>query len=613
MQGQPSPPARHRRVRGEHGERHSLVAPLVVELPFLVPHHLHIGGGVDQLRVADLDPGAGCSTLRSVEPFEQRWFRLGRARRRNDHESVIEHVRELLPTGLVGGRTRQPRLDEDVLADHFIDRVRHVAIIAARPSTATARARFVVACSTGSPTAVQDDVMTDDRDLLRHASDLALTYTMQVDARAVAPTPEALSALAAFDEALTAEGLDAKSTIDLLASVGGPATMASTGPNYFGFVNGATLPVALGASMLVNAWDQNTALPVMSPVAASVYDVARRWLVELLGFPSATDVAFVTGATVANATCLAAARDALLTEADWDVQRDGLFGAPPINVVIGQQAHSTLRKSLGLVGLGRERVTIVPADDQGRIRADELPDPATVNGPVLLCAQAGEVNTGAFDPFDDLADWLDQFDHGWMHVDGAFGLWALADPTRAELVAGLTRAHSWAADGHKWLNVTYDCGIAFVRPEDALTRTFRATAGYLPPDSGFEAMHHTPQSSQRPRQVEVWAALRTLGSDGVARLVQQASTCAALIGERLDAAGFEMLNDVVLNQVLVRWVDGPTTERLIAAVQEDGRIWCGPTQWQGSTAMRISVSSWKTTTADAESAADAIIECTRRL
>jgi glutamate/tyrosine decarboxylase-like PLP-dependent enzyme len=437
---------------------------------------------------------------------------------------------------------------------------------------------------------------------------LAIAYTATIDERAVAPTGPALAALALFDEPLPRAGLDATSTLDLLAEVGGPATIASTGRQYFGFVNGATQPVALGASFLVNAWDQNAALPVMSPTSAAVYEVTRRWLVELLGLPDGTDVAFVTGATVANASCLAAARDALLADVGWDVQRDGLFDAPPLNVVIGAHAHSTLRKSLGLVGLGRERVTIVPGDDEGRIISDRLPDPDTFDGPVLLCAQAGEVNTGAFDPFDELADWLAGVDHGWLHVDGAFGLWALADPTRTALVAGLDRADSWATDGHKWLNVTYDCGVAFVRPDGALRRTFSAVAGYLPPESGFEAMHHTPQSSQRARQIEVWAVLRTLGRHGVADLVQLASDCASLIAERLRSAGFDVLNDVVLNQVLVRFVDGPTTEHLIAAIQRDGRIWCGPTQWQGSTAMRISVSSWKTTLDDAERAADVIVE-----
>ena len=451
--------------------------------------------------------------------------------------------------------------------------------------------------------------MASNRELLQRAAELALDYTDAVDNRAVAPTPGAIKALTRFDEDLPQQGLDAAATLELLADVGGPATMASTGRQYYGFVNGATHPVALGAAFLVNAWDQNAALPVMSPISAAVGDVTRRWLVELLGLPEGTEVAFVTGATVANASCLAAARDALLTDVGWDVQRDGLFGAPPINVVIGAQAHSTLRKSLGLTGLGRERVIQVPADDQGRMRADSLPDLDPTDGPILVCAQAGEVNTGAFDPFTPLADWAADR-NAWLHVDGAFGLWALADPSRADLVEGLVRADSLATDGHKWLNVTYDCGIAFVQRPGALRRTFSAVAGYLPPDTGFELMHHTPQSSQRARQIEVWAVLRTLGRDGIAAMVQRASESAALIAERLRSVeGFEILNDVVLNQVLVRYQDGATTEALIERIQQDGRIWCGPTQWQGSTALRISVSSWKTVADTAEQAAEVIIEC----
>jgi glutamate/tyrosine decarboxylase-like PLP-dependent enzyme len=393
-------------------------------------------------------------------------------------------------------------------------------------------------------------------------------------------------------------------TIKLLDAVGGPATVASTGPSYFGFVTGGTHPSALGAAWLADAWDQNAALPAMSPVATQLYKVAREWLVDVLGLPGGTGVAFVTGATVANASSLAAARDALLARQGWDVPNDGLFGAPPVDVVVGERVHSTVSKSLSLVGLGRARVHVVPADDQGRMRAELLPD---LTGPALVCAQAGEVNTGAFDPFDPIADWVAERE-GWLHVDGAFGLWAAADPSRAHLVRGLDRADSWATDGHKWLNVTYDCGIAFVRRTEDLRRTFAASAAYLPPSDVFEPMHHTPQSSQRARQIEVWAVLRTLGRAGVASLVSDACDAAALIAERLGSGGFEVLNDVVLNQVLVRYVDGPTTERLMAALEADGRVWCGATQWAGQTAMRISGSSWKTDRAAAVRAAEAILE-----
>ena len=443
-----------------------------------------------------------------------------------------------------------------------------------------------------------------DRELLQAAADAAVRYASSVDDRAVAPDPEALAALKAFDEPLPPVGLDPGETLRLLDEVGGPATMASTGGRYFGFVIGATHPVALGSAWLQSAWDQNAALPITSPVAAKLHNVVREWLVDLLHLPADTAAVFVTGATMANAVGLAAGRDALLGRLGWDAQADGLFGAPPFDVVIGERAHSTLSKSLGLVGLGRGRVTIVPADEQGRMRADLLPD---LPGPVLVCAQAGEVNTGACDPFDEIADWL-AGRGGWLHVDGAFGLWALADPGRADLVAGLDRADSWATDAHKWLNVTYDNGIAFVREGGDLRRTFAAMAGYLPSDAGFEAMHNTPQSSQRARQVEVWSVLRALGRQGVADLIARNCDAATTIADRLRAGGLTILNDVVLNQVLVRCVDGPTTEALLAEIQADGRIWCGPTQWDGATAMRISVSSWKTGVEEAAAAADVILE-----
>ena len=442
------------------------------------------------------------------------------------------------------------------------------------------------------------------RELLADAAARAVGYAATVDGRRVVPDDEALAGLAGFDEALPEAGTDPADTLRLLDELGSPATVASTGGRYFGFVTGAAHPAALGAAFLTAAWDQNAALPVMSPVATQLHRVVRGWLVDLLGLPGDTGVAFVSGATVANASCLAAARDALLARLGWDGPADGLLGAPAFDVVVGERAHSTLSKSLSFVGLGRSRVVTVPADDQGRLRADLLPDLA---GPVLVCAQAGEVNTGAFDPFDDIADWLAPRG-GWLHVDGAFGLWALADPGRAHLTRGLARADSWATDGHKWLNVTYDSGIAFVRRLEDLRRTFTATAGYLPTSDAFEAMHHTPQSSQRARQVEVWAVLRTLGRDGVARLVRDACDAAALVGELLDRGGLEVVNDVVLNQVLVRGVDDVSTTAMVSAVQAGGEVWCGPASWDGRPAMRISVSSWTTGLDDARAAATVILD-----
>ena len=446
---------------------------------------------------------------------------------------------------------------------------------------------------------------------LRYAVQAALDYVATVTDRDVFPNAAALEGLKIFDEELPSGPSDPAESLRLLHEHGSPGTVASSGPDYFGFVTGATHPAALGAAWLTSAWDQNAALPVMSPVAAHLHEVVRRWVVDLLGLPAPTELAFVTGATMANATALTVARDTLLGRAGWDVQERGLFGAPELAVVVGEHAHSTLRKALGLVGLGRDRVHVVPADAEGRLRADLLPDLA---GPVLLCAQAGEVNTGAFDPFDQIAQWASAR-QAWVHVDGAFGLWALADPGRSGLVRGLDRADSWATDGHKWLNVTYDCGLVLVREPGALRRSFFASADYLPedPDGLVEAMHMAPQTSQRARAVEVWAVLRVLGRDGVARLVSESSSHARLIADRVAAGGLEVLNDVVLNQVLVRCKDAATTSALLAAVQRDGRIWCGPTTWRGEPAIRVSVSSWRTTSADAERAATVVLELAARV
>ncbi|HMH94898.1 MAG TPA: aminotransferase class V-fold PLP-dependent enzyme [Streptosporangiaceae bacterium] len=440
--------------------------------------------------------------------------------------------------------------------------------------------------------------------LLGEAAGRAQRYLAGLDDRRVAPDDAGLAALGSFAEALPETPQDPAATLALLDQAGSPATVASAGGRYFGFVVGGSLPIALAASWLATAWDQNAALPVMSPVAARLHDVVTGWLAELLGLPAGTAAAFVTGAAMANTAALTAARDQQLARAGWDVQADGLFGAPELAVVVGENAHSTVVKALGMVGLGRDRVYRVPADDQGRLRADRLP--ADVTGPAVICAQAGEVNTGAFDPFGDIVAWARQR-QAWVHVDGAFGLWALADPSRARLTAGLAQADSWAADGHKWLNVPYDCGIALVRRPEDLRRSFASVAGYLPPDAGFEAMHYTPQASQRARQIEVWAALRTLGRSGVADLVARTCGYAQTMAAALREAGLTVLNDVVLNQVLVRAATDEETLALVRAVQADGTCWCGPTSWHQRPAMRISISGWATTDDDITRSTAAII------
>jgi glutamate/tyrosine decarboxylase-like PLP-dependent enzyme len=444
--------------------------------------------------------------------------------------------------------------------------------------------------------------------LLADAAGRAGRYLARLDERPVAPDGTALAGLTRFDEPLPETAGDPAATLALLDGAGSAATMASAGGRYFGFVTGGSYPVAVAANWLATAWDQNTTLPVMSPVAARLHEITTAWLTGLLGLPAGSAAIFVSGAAMANTAALTAARDHQLARAGWDVQADGLFGAPELTVITGENAHSTLVRALGLLGLGRSRVRRVPADGQGRMRADCLPE--DVAGPVVICAQAGEVNTGAFDPFPAILDWARRHD-AWVHVDGAFGLWALADPSRAHLTAGLAGADSWATDGHKWLNVPYDCGIALVRRPEDLRRSFAAAAGYLPPDTGFEPFHHSPQSSQRARQVDVWAVLRTLGRRGVTELITRTCDHAQTMAGCLSQAGLDVLNDVVLNQVLVRAATDDRTVALIAAVQQDGTCWCGPTIWQGRPAMRISVSGWATTEQDIRQSAGAIIAAAR--
>jgi glutamate/tyrosine decarboxylase-like PLP-dependent enzyme len=452
-------------------------------------------------------------------------------------------------------------------------------------------------------------VSADVQALLAEVAGRAGRYLASLDERPVAPDGAAVAGLARFDEPLPELPGNAAQTLALLDEAGSPATMASAGGRYFGFVSGGSYPVALAASWLATAWDQNAALPVMSPAAARLYEVVTRWLGDLLGLPAGSAAVFVTGATMANAAALTAARDQQLGRAGWDVQADGLFGAPELTVVVGERAHSTLLKALGMIGLGRERVCRIPSDDQGRLRADCLP--GHVTGPAVGCAQAGEVNTGAFDPFPAVVEWARQR-RAWVHVDGAFGLWALADPSRSHLTAGLAGADSWATDGHKWLNVPYDCGLALVRRPEDLRRSFASVAGYLPPDTGFEAMHHAPQASQRARQVEVWAVLRTLGRQGVTDLVVRTCDHARAMAAYLRQAGLDVLNDVVLNQVLVRAGTDDQTLALVEAVQQDGTCWCGPTVWEHRPAMRISISGWATSSEDIKASADAIIAAARR-
>lgn len=445
--------------------------------------------------------------------------------------------------------------------------------------------------------------------LLTDAATRAIRYLETLDDRSVAPTPEAVAALRAFNEPLPAAPSDPAQTLRLLDEVGSPATTAMAGRRFFGFVIGGSLPVTLAANWLAGAWDQNTGLHRPTPGTAFLEQVALGWLLELLRLPRGCGGAFVTGATVANLCGLAAARHRVLANAGWNVEANGLFGAPPVTVVVSAEAHPSVTKALGVLGLGRSRVVKVPVDDQGRMRIGDFP---ALHGPTIVCVQMGNVNTGSFDPVAEVCRRA-RAAGAWVHVDGAFGLWAAGAPSRTYLTAGVGDADSWATDAHKWLNVPYDCGLAFVRDPHALRAAMAITAEYLPTESEFRNPgDFTPELSRRARGVEVWAALRTLGVAGVADMIERNCAQARQFAARLAAAGCEILNEVVLNQVLVSFGDAERTKRVIQSVQEDGTCWAGITVWQGRTAMRISVSSWATTGADVERSVEAILRVARR-
>jgi len=431
-----------------------------------------------------------------------------------------------------------------------------------------------------------------------------MDYLEAVDARPVAPPPEAVAKLSALRGPLPPGPTSAETVLHLLNEYGSPATVANGGGRYFGFVNGGCLPAAMAASWLVNAWDQNAAFQVQSPVATALEETALDWVREMFGLPEGTGGAVVTGATMANFSALAAARHSLLGRAGWDVEADGLFGAPPITVVVGEEVHSSLIKALGMLGLGRNRVVRVPVDGQGRMRADALPH---LDGMTILCLQAGNVNTGAFDPAAAICPAARTLG-AWIHVDGAFGLWAAASPEYRKWTKGFELADSWATDGHKWPNIGYDCGIVLVRNPQALKEAMSIQASYLMQGDQREPAHYSPDMSRRARGVELWAGLRSLGRQGMAAIVERTSSHARRFAAGLKAAGFEVLNEVVINQVLVSLGSAEKTLAAVARLQAEGTCWCGSTVWQGQTAMRISVSSWATTKEDVDRSVAAMVK-----
>ena len=445
-------------------------------------------------------------------------------------------------------------------------------------------------------------------ELLTATAERAIRYLEGLNERGVAPDPAVVARLAELAIPLPTDPSPADETMALLDSYSA-ATMAMAGPRFFGFVIGGVLPAALAANWLASAWDQNAALAEVTPLPAKLEDVALGWLRDVLGLPPETGGGFVTGATMANFACLAAARHSVLSQAGWDVEADGMVGAPEVAVVVGEEAHPTLFKSLGLAGFGRNRVVRVPVDKQGRMRADVFPNLA---GPTIVCLQAGNVNTGAFDAAPQIIPKA-KAANAWVHVDGAFGLWAAAAPCKAHLMAGYADADSWATDAHKYLNTPYDSGLAFVRSPDVLQAAMAISAAYLPSSPTRDPANFTPELSRRARGIEVWAALHTLGRSGLANLVERTCRYAVRFAEGLRAAGYTILNEVMFNQVLVTFGDDERTRRVIAGIQQDGTCWCGGTTWQGQTAMRISVSSWATTDTDVERSLQAMIRVAREL
>jgi aromatic-L-amino-acid decarboxylase len=426
-------------------------------------------------------------------------------------------------------------------------------------------------------------------DLLTDAHNRALTYISEAPKRRVFPADRALDGLAAFDEHLPDAGTDAADTLALLDKVGSPATVISNGPNYYGFVVGGTLPVAQAADWLASAWDQSATVSLSGPAAHAIETVAGRWILDVLDLPRDAITNFGTTSGASAVACLAAARGRLLARAGWNVERDGLNGAPQLRVIVSERIHVTVIKALRLLGFGQNQLVRAPVDSSGRIDPELLPE---MDSRTILCLQAGEVNTGEFDPFDLLIPRA-KAAGAWVHVDGAFGLWARATRARKHLTEGIEGADSWTVDGHKWLNTPYDGAVAICRDGEALYAAMNADASYAPSNIDAPA-NKGLEFSRRARGIPIWAVLRTLGRKGIDDMMSRHCELAGRLASELRADGFEILNSVALNQVLARLDNDDKTRALIEAAVSSGKVWFGPTNWDGRAAFRISVTNWQT-------------------
>lgn len=435
-----------------------------------------------------------------------------------------------------------------------------------------------------------------DNTLLNQVHSAALDYMATVQERSVFPDKEALEGLSAFDEPLPETPCDPHELLKLLHTNGSPATVAQTGGRYFGFVNGGIAPAALAAKWLADVWDQNAAMYVSSPVISRLEEICEQWLLSLFGLPAGTAAGFVSGSSTATLCCIAAARNHLLDNLGYDVSAKGLFGAPEIKVVLSEGAHSTIYKALSILGLGSERIIKVPMDDQGRIRDDLVPE---LDNRTLLILQAGNVNSGAFDRFGALCDKA-QVAGAWVHVDGAFGLWAASSDSLKHLTEGFEKADSWSVDAHKTLNAPYDNGIALCRNRQALIAAMQMTGSYITLSPQRDCMIYTPEMSRRGRIVELWATLKSMGRSGISELVQDLHDKAVYFASLLENEGFTIHNEICFNQVLVSSNTVEQTQAVLKAVQDSGELWCGASQWEGKPVIRLSVCSYRTNREDIE-------------
>jgi glutamate/tyrosine decarboxylase-like PLP-dependent enzyme len=443
--------------------------------------------------------------------------------------------------------------------------------------------------------------VSDERELLLRTAEIAADYLESLDERDVFPRRSVDDIAAALGGPLPDTPSDPLEVVELLAREAEPGIVATAGPRYFGYVTGGALPATVGADWLTTIWDQCAGLGVLGPSASVVEVIVGDWLKDVFGLPRDASFALTTGCQMAHVTALAAARHEILQARDWDVRERGLNGSPPITVVVGRYRHVTVDRALRLLGIGAAQLRVVDADEHGRMRPDALRKAlGELDGPTIVCAQAGEVNTGSYDPFAEIVPIVRATD-AWLHVDGAFGLWAAASATRRHLLAGVEGADSWATDGHKWLNVPYDCGLAFCRNPGAHRASMTMQAAYFEGQGKWvrDAADWTPESSRRARSFVVYAALRSLGRDGIAELVDRCCDLARRFADGVaPLPGCELLNEVVINQVLFRFSDDETTNDVLARVQAGGEAWMGGTMWGGRAAIRVSVSGWRTTEAD---------------